>query len=169
MKKIICFALILSSLNFISNAQSTYKSAIGLRLSDGYYDEVAASFKTFVSKPAAIELNIGFRDYGYIGYSWFNLSASLSFQYHFDIKPVAGLRWFVGGGATAFNSFSSYSDYKGFGLGVFPTVGADYKFAKIPLDVSADIRPTIALIKPYDYYTDFYIANVGISARYTFR
>ncbi len=169
MKKIICFALVLSSLNYVSNAQSTYKSAIGLRVSDGYYDEVAASFKTFLSKPAAIEFNIGFRDYGFIGYSWFNLSASLSFQYHFDIKSVAGLRWFIGAGATAFNTFSSYSDYKGFGLGVFPTAGADYKFKKIPLDVSADIRPTIAVIKPYEYYNDFYIANVGISARYTFR
>ncbi len=150
-------------------AQSTYKSAIGLRVSDGYYDEVAASLKTFLSNPAAIELNIGFRDYGYFGYSWFNLSASLSFQYHFKIGSVAGLRWFIGGGATAFNTFSSYSDYKGFGVGVFPTAGADYKFKKIPLDVSADIRPTIAVIKPYEYYDDFYVANVGVSARYTFR
>lgn len=169
MKKIICFIIVLSSLNYTSNAQSTYKSAIGLRVSDGYYDEVAASFKTFLGSPLALEANIGFRDYGFIGYSWFNLSASLSFQYHFDIKSVAGLRWFIGAGATAFNTFSSYSDYKGFGLGVFPTAGADYKFARIPLDVSADIRPTIAIIKPYDYYNDFYIANVGVSARYTFR
>jgi len=89
-------------------AQSTYKSAIDLRVSDGYYDEVATSLKTFLSNPAAIELNIGFRVYGYIGYSWFNLSASLSFQYHFKIRSVAGLRWFIGGGATAFNTFSSY-------------------------------------------------------------
>lgn len=151
-------------------AQDTYKSALGLRIGDGYYDLVSASFKTFLGEsPGALELNVGFRDYGVIGYNWFNVSASLSYQYHFDIKPVPGLRWFVGAGVTAFNTFSSYSGYRGFGLGVFPTGGVDYKFSRIPLDVSADIRPTIGIIKPYDYYDDFYVGNFGVAARYTFR
>ena len=149
--------------------KSTYKSAIGLRIGDGYYDLASLSFKTFLGSPLALEANIGFRDYGIIGYNWFNLSGSLSLQYHVKISAVPGLQWFVGGGATAFNTFSSYSYYRGFGLGVFPTAGADYKFSKIPLDVSADIRPTIGIIKPYAYYDDFYLANVGVSARYTFK
>ena len=102
-------------------------------------------------------------------YSWLNVSASLSFQYHFNIGQVEGLKWFIGGGATVFNTFSSYSDYKGFGVGVFPTGGVDYKFSRIPLNVSADIRPTFAIVSPYSYYNDFYLGNVGISARYTFR
>ena len=168
------FSSLVMALMFLLSAASVkaqdYKSAVGLRIGDGYYDLVSASLKTFLGKsPGALELNIGFRDYGVIGYDWFNVSASLSYQYHFDIKAVEGLRWFVGAGVTAFNTFSSDQYYRGFGLGVFPTGGVDYKFTKIPLDVSADIRPTIGIIKPYDYYDDFYIANFGVAARYTFR
>lgn len=169
MKKIIRLFVALLFISLISHAQSDYKSAIGLRVSDGYYDVVSASLKTFIHPQGALEFNIGFRDYGYIGYSWFNLSASISYQYHFNIEPVEGLRWFIGGGVTAFNTFSSYEDYKGFGVGVFPTGGVDYKFSKIPLNVSADIRPTFAVVKPYSYYDNFYLDNVGLSARYTFR
>ncbi|MBS1946311.1 MAG: hypothetical protein JST47_00955 [Bacteroidetes bacterium] len=171
MKRIICFVIALSTIHLIAQAQdkSTYKAAIGLRVSDGYYDLASVSFKAFLGSPLALEANIGFRNYGIIGYSWFNLSGSLSLQYHFKINAVQGLQWFIGGGATAFNTFSGDSYYRGFGLGVFPTAGADYKFSKIPLDVSADIRPTIGIIKPYAYYDDFYLANVGVSARYTFK
>jgi hypothetical protein len=170
MKKITCITIILFSIVSASQAQSTYKSAVGIRIGDGYYDLVSASLKTFLGQsPGALEFNVGFRNYGVPGYNWFNLSGSISYQYHFNIGSVEGLRWFIGGGATAFNTFSSYSDYKGFGVGVFPTAGADYKFSKIPLDVSADIRPTIQVVKPYDYYSSFYLGNVGISARYTFK
>jgi hypothetical protein len=147
---------------------SSYKNGIGLRAGGGYYDVIAASFKTFVTAPGAIEINVGFRPYGITGYSWFNLSGSVSYQHHFPIGSIEGFKWFIGGGATAFNTFSNYDHYKGFGLGIFPTGGVDYKFGNIPLNVSADIRPTISIIKPYSYYNSFYAGNAGISARYTF-
>lgn len=164
----IVFVLSFSAVSLKAQDGSSYKSGIGLRAGGGYYDIIAASFKTFVTDPGAIEINVGFRPYGNTGYNWVNLSGSVSYQHHFPIGSVEGLKWFVGGGLTAFNTFSKYEDYKGFGLGVFPTGGADYKFGNIPLNVSADFRPTIALIKPYSYYSSFYAGNVGISARYTF-
>jgi hypothetical protein len=172
MKKIIGMMILASVTVSASHAQyakNGYTSAIGIRLGDGYYDLVSASLKTFISDAGAVEFNIGFRNYGIPGYSWFNLSGSASYQYHFDIQAVDGLKWFIGGGATVFNTFSSSSSYRGFGVGVFPTGGVDYKFAEIPLNVSADFRPTISIVKPYSYYNDFYIGNFGISARYTFR
>ncbi len=150
-------------------SQSNYQSAVGMRVSGGYYDLFSASYKTFITEPGAIELNAGFRNYSIPGFSWFNLSASASYQHHFNIEPVEGLRWFIGGGLVAVNSFSSYSSYSGFGLGIFPTGGVDYKFAGIPLNLSADLRPTISLIKPNGYYSGFYLGNAGLSARYTIR
>lgn len=169
MKKVMGLTLVFLAMNSAIQAQegSSYKNAIGGRFGGGYYDVVAASYKTFLSDAGALELNLGFRAYS-VAYNWFNLSFSASYQHHFPIGSVDGLRWFIGGGLTAYNSFSSYSGYSGFGLGVFPTGGVDYKFANIPLNVSADIRPTIGIIKPYTYYDSFYLGNVGAAVRYTF-
>ncbi|MBX3256389.1 MAG: hypothetical protein KF862_19795 [Chitinophagaceae bacterium] len=179
MKKLILTIWAVSCVMAAVNAQdgSDYKRGIGVRIGGGYYDVAAASFKTFITKPGAIELNLGFRPYSaiYSSYSQFHLSFSASYQHHFPIGNVEGLRWFIGGGATVYNTFSSNEDLRGFGLGLFPTGGADYKFNNIPLNVSADFRPTIAIIRPdyygYSYlstYSRFYAGNVGVSARYTF-
>lgn len=73
----------------------------------------------------------------------------------------------MGGGAIASFSSSSFEGYRGFGLGIFAAGGVDYKFANIPLNLTADIRPTIGIIEPYDYYNRFFI-NGGFAARYTF-
>jgi hypothetical protein len=181
MKKLICTAIVLSVITAgfaqkkypkSTNQSSTYQSGIGIRMGTGYYDLISASYKTFLgSTPGALELNLGVRPQTY-GHrvDVFNLSFSASYQYHFDIPPVPGLKWFIGGGLTTYNSFVKNNDYydSGFGFGIFPTGGADYKFAQIPLDVSLDIRPTIGLVRPNDYY-DYFNVSFGASARYTFR
>jgi hypothetical protein len=151
-------------------SQSKYQTAIGGRLGNGYTDLISASFKSFLGEsPGAVELNLGFKP-NYGDKNVFNLSFSASYQYHFKIEQVDGLQWFVGGGLTAYHSFASDSDFSGFGLGIFPTGGIDYKFANIPVNVSADIRPTIRISAPRYYdYSNFYFANFGVSARYTLR
>jgi len=54
---LLCLALCYSS---ASTAQTTYHSAIGLRIGTGYYDLFSASYKTFISEStSAIELNFG--------------------------------------------------------------------------------------------------------------
>ena len=161
------FVLSVSASKLSALDDGDYKSGIGIRVGGGYYDLISASYKTFITSPGAIELNLGFRSYS-IAHSWFNLSASASYQHHFPISSVKGLKWFIGGGVTAYNTFSSYEDFKGFGLGIFPTGGVDYKFGNIPLNVTADFRPTISIIKPYTYYSSFYAGNAGASVRYTF-
>jgi hypothetical protein len=168
MKKILGTSILIVLISLAGYSQSTYRHAIGGRIGSGYYDIFSASYKTFLGdSPGALEFNFGFRPYSG-AYNWVNLSFSASYQYHFDIEAVEGLKWFIGGGLTAFNSFSSNSSYSGFGLGFFPTGGADYKFSEIPLNISLDFRPTIQIIKPYDYYDNFYFANFGLAARYTF-
>lgn len=169
MKKVMTLCAVFLFAAVTLQAQSTYKSAIGLRLGGGYYDIVAGSLKTFISKPGALEFNLGIRPYGYIGNNWVNVSASASYQHHFPIGNIDGFKWFVGGGLTVYNSFSDNRNYRGVGVGLFPTGGVDYKFAKIPLNVSADIRPTISVVTPYSHYNSFHAGNGGIAVRYTFR
>ncbi|MEO7310996.1 MAG: hypothetical protein ABIX01_11410 [Chitinophagaceae bacterium] len=168
MKKQIIILIVSAAMGTTGFSQSTYKSAIGARIGSTYYDLISASFKTFISKPGAIELNLGFGSRGYFGYgNTATVSFAGSYQHHFDIPKVPGLKWFVGGGATVYNAFSDYDAYKGLGFGVFATGGVDYKIARIPLNVSADVRPTINITRP-GYYNSFY-GNYGVAARYTLR
>ena len=185
MKKLLCIAVVtlgITSMAFsqkrsMGNQSSEYQSAIGLRFGTGYFDLVSASFKTFLMEsPGALELDLGFKPGSYYYDTYYgnrdeiSVSFSGSYQYHFKI-PVDGLKWFIGGGLI----MSSTSHY-GFGLGIFPVGGVDYKFDNIPLNLTADIRPTIGLVNPsrtdngykYTPYNTFY-PSFGISARYTFR
>jgi hypothetical protein len=183
MKKLICIAIVslgIVSVGFSqysgSNQNSNYQSSIGVRFGTGYYDVFSASYKTFLAAtPGALELNLGFRPDSYDGYDAFSVSFEASYQYHFNIAPVPGLKWFIGGGLSFYNTSvdnkynnNDYTYSSGFGMGIFPTGGVDYKFANIPLAVSADLRPTIGLIRPNDYYNYEYV-SFGISARYTIR
>ena len=151
-------------------SQSNYQNAVGLRIGSGYADVVSASYKTFFGEsPSAVEFNLGFRP-AYGSYDVSSVSLALSYQYHFPIAQVNGLQWFVGGGLSGYYSFSGYSQYRGLGLGIFPTGGIDYKFAGIPLNLSADLRPTIRIAAPEYYdYSNFYFGNFGVSARYTLK
>src|SRR5690606_34464246 len=81
-----------------ASAQSDYKNSIGIRLGSGYYDVIAAAFKTFISQPAALEFDLGVRPYSAGDLSWTNLSISGAYQHHFPIGNIEGFKWFVGGG-----------------------------------------------------------------------
>lgn len=171
MKIKLSFSLILLVMMSMSVfAQSEYSRSVGLRFGSGYYDWVAASYKTFISQPAALEFNVGFSSTStaLLGtdWGWTTLSLSAAYQHHFPISKVDGLKWFIGGGASLYNSFSDWDGYKGVGVGIFPTGGADYKFAKIPLNVTADVRPTV-YIDNLDQNGSFF-PSFGASARYTF-
>ena len=169
-------ALLLPALFYFSalSAQTTYHSAIGLRIGTGYYDLFSASYKTFLSESAsALELNFGVKPSAACCASDQGnntiISFSASYQYHVPVASLPGLQWFIGGGIALTNTFSDNSSYRGIGLGLFPTGGADYKFAKIPLAVSVDIRPTFRVTSPAYYnYENFYFPDFGFSGRYTF-
>lgn len=126
-----------------------YKSAIGLRL--GY--PISVSYKTFISEPGAIEAYAGYR--GFLGYSYFLVGGM--YQHHFPIGSVPGLKWYVGGGASAlFYSFDTVVGDGNFGIGINGAIGLDYKFENIPLNLSVDWLPTV--------YISGYIGGFGASA-----
>lgn len=178
-KQLILLSLVMICLFRLSaqNTQTTYHTAVGLRLGTGYSDLISLSLKTFLSGgPGALEFNLGVKP----NTNYYNgccsvdnsnvttLSFSAAYQYHVPISSVPGLQWFVGGGFTLTNTFSNENGYAGVGLGLFPTGGGDYKFGRIPLDVSIDIRPTFRLASPQYYnYENFYFPDFGFSARYT--
>lgn len=174
MKKVTLVVAFLATFGIVK-AQSDYKQAIGARVSPTHqeYELFAGSYKFFVTEPGAIELNLGFggKKYPVPGESNEKNAPGISFsgtyQHHFDIKPVDGLRWFIGGGGVLFNIASKHDRYKGFGAGVYPTGGVDYKFRGIPLNVTADVRPTFYVTSP-DNYGSFHGQAVGLAARYTF-
>lgn len=169
MKKRFGILLLVLGVSFAATAQGDYQRSIGIRIApETYYDLFSFSYKTFLSDAGAFEFNAGGGTRGYYysshRYHPFSLSVSGTYQHHFDI-PVNGLKWFVGGGLTAYHAFSDGSRYRGFGFGFYPTGGIDYKFPLIPLNLTADYRPTIFFARP-DYYDSFHASNFGISARY---
>ncbi|PVD51267.1 hypothetical protein DC498_15410 [Terrimonas sp.] len=166
MKRYLGLTLVAVGISAISFAQVTYKNAIGARVSPvSYYDFFSFSYKTFVTNAGAIEVNAGIGHKSYVGHSPFTFAASAAYQHHFAI-PVEGLNWYVGGGLTMYNSFSDKNGgYRGLGFGFFPTGGIDYKFPTIPLNLSADYRPSIFFTKP-DFQDSFFATNFGISVRY---
>lgn len=169
LKKCLGIFLLVSGISISTMAQTDYESAIGLRIApESYYDLFTVSYKTFVSDPSAFELNVGVGSRGYSyhqsAYHPFSISASGVYQYHFQTK-LTGFKWFVGGGIALYQAFSGSKNYRGFGFGFFPTGGVDYKFPLIPLNLSADYRPTILVTRP-DNYDSFHATNFGISARY---
>ncbi|MCZ2101597.1 MAG: hypothetical protein LC107_08685 [Chitinophagales bacterium] len=142
-----------------SNAQD-YKSAIGLRLGS----PLSVSYKTFLSDKGAFEGVVGFRSYTY--YSWVNIGAY--YQVHNDIPNVSGLRWYYGGGANIYfwswdSAFLDSGSNTSFGIS--GVLGLDYKFADIPLNVSADWIPTFFL---NGYGNGFGAGYGALAARYTF-
>src|SRR5689334_18197699 len=119
-----------------SQAQSDYKAAVGVRVGT----PVSASLKAFLFPQGAIEVHAGY--WGYPNYYNF-FTTGLMYQHHFPIGSVEGLRWYVGGGALA--EFYSYKrnwayrdEYAKVGIGIHAVGGVDYKFSRIPLNLSAD-------------------------------
>ena len=164
MKKLIFIFALLIACCFAAQAQD-YKSAIGLRF--GYPTSI--SFKHFISEPGAIEVFAGTARRSSF-YRWTNLGAM--YQHHSAISGADGLKWYVGGGAAVYfwnydSGLARRDDYGSTSLGVMGALGLDYKFADIPLNLSADWVPTLFL---GDGYLSTFGAGYGaFSARYTFK
>ncbi len=150
---------------FAAHSQSTYKSAIGLRA--GY--PVAVTFKQFLFDQGAIEAFAGYR--GYVGYGWFVTGITYQHHFPFTIGSLEGFHWFIGGGAGVyFWNYNYTNDLARTSVGILAVGGVDYKFEKIPLNVTADIMPAFFVGSNYrNGYSRFQAGLGALSARYTFR
>lgn len=93
-----------------------------------------------------------------------------SYQHHTNISSVAGLKWYLGGGA-GINFWSYDSIYKGLGVNtstttfnVFGLVGLDYKLSNAPINISIDWAPTFFIGD--GYYNGFGAGYGSLAARY---
>jgi hypothetical protein len=141
---------------------TNYVTALGLKLypaSSG----AAVTLKHFVRKGAAFEA------LGYFSERGGRITGL--YEFHWDINGAPGLKWYVGPGAHLGFYNDKYYTREQFGgsyvaLGVDGVIGLDYKFSKIPLNLSADWQPSFDFGN--DRYNGFGGDFGGISARYTF-
>lgn len=166
MKKLIFTLAVIFCCVFAAQSQSSdYKTAVGLRF--GYPTSV--SLKHFFSEKNAVELFVGYRRYWRYA-SDFRIGGL--YLVHTPITDVEGLKWYVGGGATAI--FNLYDDvyyasdnYGSVNLGIMGALGLDYKFADYPINLSVDWVPTFVIGS--SAYDGFRAGYGALSARYTIK
>ena len=149
-----------------SNSSNSYNytTALGMKIYPGVG---AVTFKHFLKETQAIEA---------LGYFW-NKGGRITglYEFYWDINGAPGLKWYVGPGA----HFSFYNDkyhgddypvppgYKGYAaFGIDGVLGLDYKFGKIPLNLSVDWQPYYEFGD--QWYYGFNGNFGGVAARYTF-
>jgi hypothetical protein len=154
------FFTLLLSLSFGTIYSQNYKTAAGLRL--GY--PLSVSYKTFISEPGAIEVFAGYRGFSF--YRWFTVGGL--YQHHNPFPDVEGLRWYYGGGASAFfwsydDLFVGTTDNSSVSFGILGNVGLDYRVKDQPLNLSIDWVPAFS----FNGYGKGFGAGYGaLSARY---
>jgi len=139
--------------------QPAYKMAIGIRLSSApAIVNNSVSFKYFMNSRAAIEGLVSFGD---------PLSFGALLEMHTTLS-TAGLQWFYGAGgylgfSKEYNAEKQMEERKTY-FGAQGVVGLDYKFDKIPLNLSLDWKPELNLVQDINFEP----AALGFTARFTF-
>ena len=124
-----------------------YKMALGARFTTANATvNNAISFKYFLNETRALE--------GLFSFDPVTLGAL--YEVH---RPLGapGLQWFFGGGA--YVSFNNDDVFGAMGI-----IGLDYKFQKIPLNISVDWKPELNLVEE----VSFEASTVGLGVRFVF-
>src|SRR5256885_4474080 len=152
MKKLL-FSVLLISIHFSINAQQSdnYKTAIGLQayLGKDYGALLGVSAKHFFTKHGAFEARLL---YG-------SPSTLIGLEYQYHGRIIQGLKWYAGIGP----SFVFTKEYKldwnynfyyasSTHLILAPVPGLDYKFSKLPINVSIDWRPSLLISSSFTVF-----------------
>ena len=127
----------------VASAQQV-KSAIGARL--GY--PLTASYKHFLSDEGALEATLGFRPFRSDRYT----TAGLAYLHHIPLEledDLAPLHAYFGGGGHVllwtYDDLGSRNLYASTTLGISAYAGLQYAFEAAPIELTADIMPTLYL------------------------
>ncbi|MGL6266889.1 MAG: hypothetical protein ACRC2O_03145 [Chitinophagaceae bacterium] len=133
MKKMIIFSVLIFLASNHINAQTrqilrpTYKTAIGLRP----YPFGITVKTNLDTRRASLE---------FIGYFKDGFVVLGLYEWYFDLNHTRNLSFYFGGGGLA--GFKNENSGGGAVLGVSGVIGLDYKFLKIPLNLSLDWQPS---------------------------
>jgi hypothetical protein len=132
-----------------------YRTAIGVKVWDG----AGISIKHFTTDKAALEG---------IGYWWDNGFRIVGlYEIHGDIGGAPGLKWYVGPGAHVGFYDANKSDNDGSGntyFGIDGVLGLDFKFNKVPINLSIDWQPVFEFGDGRGFYGNW----GGLGIRYAF-
>jgi hypothetical protein len=149
MKKILMLNLVLVLISVSNRIHAQeYKMALGARFTAAQATvNNGISFRYFLNENHALEGLLSFDP------------VSIGGLYEV-YRPLGapGFQWFFGGGA-----YVSFNDNDV--LGAMGVVGLDYKFQKVPLNISIDWKPELSLVKEIG----FEAATVGLGIRFAFK
>jgi len=138
MKKLFLPLIAVAALTFATSeaqAQTPYKSALGI-VFDGYDgSNVGIQYKTALTNVSALQLQAAFRNH------WVSFGAD--WQYEKAIPGADGLAWYAGVGAQV--GIWSYKGESSTGFGIRPQVGLEYKIPTIPIAMHLDYKPYLGL------------------------
>ncbi|MDR2802528.1 MAG: hypothetical protein LBB31_04845 [Prevotellaceae bacterium] len=139
-------------------AAQDYERSIGLRLGT----MIGGSYKQFLHTAGAIEAIL---DLDIAHSSRMSVRGTVLYEYHFPIKAVDGLAWYLGAGVTIGAKVGDTAD-RLFLFGADILGGVEYKLMTLPLCFSLDFDPKI-------YFAGYDTAHfeplcIGLTARYTF-
>ena len=139
-------------------AAQSYERSIGLRLGT----VVGGSYKQFLHTAGALEAIL---DLDIVHPSLMSVRGTALYEYHFPIRAVDGLAWYIGAGFTIGTKIGDTTN-KRFLFGMDVLGGVEYKLMTLPLCFALDFDPKIY----FAGYDAFYLepASVGLTMRYTF-
>jgi hypothetical protein len=143
----LCVAMV--SLLHAQEYNQDYKIGLGIRLSSPSPTlSNSVSVKYFMPAGNAIEGLISFGTHFGIGGLY---------EIHKALNATPGLKWFYGGGA--YVGFEGHETF----LGPTGVVGLDYKFDRIPLNLSLDWKPELDILPRINFIPDAF----AVTARFT--
>jgi hypothetical protein len=160
------FALFIFTLsNSVMNAQEKKelkKNTIGIRFGGGDGAFTEASYQHLFDQHNRIEADFGYSASSY----WSSWAVTAMYQWVMSIK--GDFYWYLGGGPNLGHWNEVYVDYYGNDGGMYFStavlLGAEYYFPSIPLQLSIDIRPEIAIANRWDSVG----GGFGFAIRYVF-
>lgn len=164
MKHTIYTLLLFIGISATAIGQEISPNAIGLRLGDNNGFSTEVNYQRALSENNRLELGLSWRT----GNNFDAIKGTGIYQWVWNID--GGLNWYAGAGASV-GSFDVDEDFPGFDnndseffLNAAGDIGIEYRF-DLPLLLSLDFRPEIAILNDFDDSLEF---DVALGIRYLF-